>query len=262
MALSESLNFYRRYIRYWLTAVDAHSLHFPFIFRFYVEVIAGKSDNTIYKKINKLRAALANDQRVIQVNDLGAGSRVSNVDQRTIAQIFKSATSDAKLSMLLYRIGKYIGARNILELGTSLGVTTEYLALIESTANIYTIEGSEEIQKVAKDHLNSHNNVVSYLGDIDVLLPQILSQMPFVDLAYIDANHTFEATLEYFKQIMAKRIPSTVIVVGDIHWSDGMEKAWAELKSFDEVTLSLDLFECGLLFFMPAKYKQDYVTRF
>ena len=262
MTLSESLNFYKRYIKYWLTAVDAHSLHFPFIFKFYNKVIAGKSDNKKFTEITKLREALANNQSIIQVNDLGTGSKLVNKEQRTVTQIFRSATSDAKLSMLLYRICKHIEARNILELGTSLGITTEYSALIGSEITIYTIEGSDEIQKMAKNHLDSYGNVRFFVGNIDTLLPNILSQMPYVDLAYIDANNTFEATLDYFRQIMAKRIPSTVIVVRDIHWSDGMEKAWVELKAFDEVTLSLDLFECGILFFMPTKYKQEYAIRF
>jgi len=242
--------------------VDGHSLHFPLIFRFYEDAVCGKIGKALFVDIDERRKILSKDQRTLHISDLGAGSRSSQLDCRSIANVYKSATSTKKLSELLYRIGKGIGAKNILELGTSLGITTSYLSKIGSESTIYTLEGSEEIYSEAEKQLAVHSNVRSFFGNINDTLPDVLSQMPYVDLAYVDANHTYEATLSYCQQVMLKRIPSTAIVIGDIHWSDEMEEAWHKIKLEDEVSHSIDLFECGILLFASSIYKQDYIVRF
>ena len=167
-----------------------------------------------------------------------------------------------KLSRLLHLCGSYINAKYVVELGTSLGINTRYLAQISTSTKVHTLEGAEPIFQLAAEHLNELDNVDSQMGNIDELLPILIDQLPQIDLAYIDANHTYDATMRYYNLLVQKKLPSTIIVVGDIHWSSGMEKAWKEIIGREEVTLSVDLFHCGLLFFLPVTEKQEYIIWF
>ena len=244
-----------------MSAVDDHSLHPPFIYNFYRQVINPAKKGPRFPEIIDLYKTLSNDSTEIEVEDLGAGSAYGLYKKRSISDIAKRCSSPAKVSRLLYQIGVFLKAKNMLELGTSLGVNTAYLAQI-SAMTIHTIEGSKGIHQVANNHLKKHENVIRHQGNINDLLEHILSKMDSVDMAYFDANHTYEATLTYFDQVFHKRLPSSVFIIGDIHWSTGMEDAWKEIIHMPEVTLSIDLFHCGLVFFLPVREKQHYVIAF
>ncbi len=262
MASSEQLKFLLRFLKYWLTAVNAHSLHPPFVYRFYNQVIGKARSEPIIAKVDQLRNRFSQDNSHITVNDLGAGSVYSSSEERKVSEIVKTASSEKKLSRLLYQCGTYLKAKQVLELGTSLGLTTQYLAKIGEDARIDTFEGSPAIYELANQHLKDRNNVHCHLGPIDELLPKYLLQVEHIDLAYLDANHTFEATMRYTEMLLPKMLPSSILVIGDIHWSEGMEQAWNKLKSLNEVTLTIDLFHCGLLFFLPVRDKQNYILSF
>jgi hypothetical protein len=87
------------------------------------------------------------------------------------------------------------------------------------------------------------------LGPISETLPKLIQDIPKVDFALLDANHTYRSTMEYYELILPKIQSTTILAIGDIHWSREMERAWEEIKSFPEVALSIDFFECGILFF-------------
>lgn len=262
MAFSEHLKFSFRFLRYWLTAVNDHSLHPPFIYRFYNNVLIPAKSEPVFGFIDRLRKDFSKRNDFIEVRDLGAGSVYSSTSKRRISEIVRNSSSESKIARLLFHCGRYHKAKNVLELGTSLGLTTQYLAAIGEECSVDTVEGSEAIYELAYNHLKNRENVNCHLGQIDEVLPKYLNEIEHVDLAYLDANHTFEATMRYVKMILPKVLPSSIIVVGDIHWSEGMERAWKSLCALEQVTLSVDLFHCGLLFFLPVKEKQDYVISF
>ena len=255
--ISKKVRFALRFIDYWLHAVDDHSLHHPFIYKFYNEVIKPSLRQKSFDDVEHIRQGFLRNKERLEFNQVGAGSTVVSTDHWTVQKIAHTSVSPKKVSALLYNIGRFLKSDNVVELGTSLGVNTRWMAQIEE-ANIHTIEGVPEIYDLAVGHLHNLSNVRTYCGDIDELLPDILAKLSDVDMAYLDANHTYEATLRYYELIAVKRQPSSVIVVGDIHWSDEMEKAWDYLMKLEEVTLTVDLFHCGLIFFIPVKEKQHY----
>jgi len=52
------------------------------------------------------------------------------------------------------------------------------------------------------------------------------------------------------------------IIFDDIYWSEGMQQAWTEICARPEVTLSLDLFHMGVVFFNPGLTKEHYYIRY
>ncbi len=252
-----------QFIRYWLYKVNEHSLHSPFLYRFYTEVI--KADGkTGFEPLERLRKNLLNSQESLSVLELGAGSRVDNGSTRKVADIARHASTPSSFSRLLYRIIKQQNFSIILELGTSLGQNTLYLQQACPNGEIYTLEGSPEIATLAQQHFDmlGASNIHLVQGNIDDTLRPTLEKLNEVDLAYLDANHRYEPTLRYFEQILPKLHEQSVLVLDDIHWSQEMNAAWIELKDHPRVTLSLDLFEGGLLFFNPELKKEHYVLDF
>ena len=153
----------------------------------------------------------------------------------------------------------------ILELGTSLGITTSYLASANPAAQITTMEGASAVAAVAKDNFNKLglNNIRVVEGNFDHTLTDTLTTMPVIDLAFLDGNHRYEPTVRYFRQILPHLHDHSIVILDDIHWSAEMEQAWDEVRGMEEVTLSIDLFFIGLVFFRKEqKEKQHFSIRF
>lgn len=250
------------YLKYWFTQVDDHSLHSPFVFKLYQEVIQ-KAKNQINPTIEILRTELLQNDFEIELREFGAGSRLNSSNKRRVKEIAKNSSTPAQFSALLASLINHFEYKNIIELGTSLGLNTLYLSQLD-VYKIITFEGDPTLAKFASDHFkkNQRQNIELVEGNIDDTLTARLQYMNSIDLAYIDANHRFEPTLRYFEAILSKCHEKSLIVLDDIHWSKEMNEAWHDIKQRPEVSVSIDLFEGGLLFFDSNLTKGDYVLKF
>lgn len=257
----------KKYLSYYLHAANGkgHGVHSPFVFDFILHVLNNKKSYVAPAALERKRKELLKDQTVLSVQDFGAGSRSTTSNEKTVAQIAASALKPKKYAELLFRLVKHYQPHQILELGTSLGLTTAYLSSANPAASITTIEGSEAIAAKAADNLQSLDcwNVKSVVGNFDEALPAILSTVHSLDLAYIDGNHRFEPTLRYFQQLLPHTHEHSILVFDDIHWSAEMEQAWAAIKEHPAVQYSIDIFFLGFVFFRKDfKVKQHFSIRF
>ena len=240
-------------------------MHSPFVFDFIRNVLRNHKGIYPPEVIESLRAAMEKDRRIIAVEDLGAGSRIRQSRQRSIREIARSSVKNRKYSHLLYRVVRHYQPQTILELGTSLGITTATLAAANQAATIYTIEGSAAVHAQAQENFRALQlpNIRALQGSFDDLLPQLLPSLPGVDLAFIDGNHRYEPTLHYFRQVLEKCGPASILIFDDIHWSSEMEAAWKEIQQHPQVRCTIDLFFPGFVFLNPAfKTKQHFVIRY
>jgi predicted O-methyltransferase YrrM len=100
-------------------------------------------------------------------------------------------------------------------------------------------------------------------GNFDNLLPPVIAQLSSIDLAYIDGNHRYQPTVNYFHQFLSKAGNQTILIFDDVHWSEEMEKAWEEIKAHPAVQCTIDIFFLGFVFFREEfKVKQNFVIRF
>lgn len=202
----------------------------------------------------------------IAITDFGAGSKVNASRERTIRDIARNSQKPARFGRLLYRLARHFGAKTILDLGTSLGLTTAYLAEAArlNDGRVLTFEGCPQTAAVARTnfaHLNLQNTTV-IVGNIDETLPEQLAALETIDFVFFDANHRYEPTVRYFETCLAKKHNDTVFVFDDIHWSDEMEQAWAYISKHPSVSVTIDLFWVGLVFFRHEQPKQDFVLQF
>jgi len=256
-----------KYLSYYFSASNGkgHGTHSPFVFDFIINALNDSTVYSDYGRIEEKRTAMLLDKRKLAITDFGAGSSKSSGNQRSIASIASSAVKPKKYGQLLYRMVKKYQPATILELGTSLGITSSYLALGNPQAKMITLEGSNEIAAVAKNNFKELGleRIELVQGDFQQTLPGVLSSLSSIDFVFVDGNHRKEPTLNYFNQLLLKIRPETILVFDDIHWSREMEEAWELIKSHPSVKCAIDLFFIGVIFFREEfKEKQDFIIRF
>jgi len=258
-----NLRFAKDFFLHRLNAKTRHGLHSPFVYRLVDTVIYGKTDKKVYTEVEAIRKNLLANDQTITIVDLGAGSHVNNNRQKKISDIAAHALKPPKLAQLLYRLVADLQPQNIIELGTCLGVTTIYLQKAVPEAKVYTLEGSPETAAVAKEEFSKAglNNIQLIPGNFDDTLPGIINSLDKVDFMFVDGNHQKAATLKYFEWCLPKVHENTLLIFDDIYWSEGMKEAWAEIKAHPSVTVTVDLFWIGLVYFRTGQVKEDFLIK-
>ena len=200
------------------------------------------------------------DSSTITITDLGAGSKVNQSNKREIRDIAKNSKKPAKFGRLFYRLVQKFASNTIIDLGTSLGVSTLYMAKARPQASIITFEGCPQTIQIAKKNfaICGATNIETVVGNIDQTLPERLESVPLIDFAFFDANHRLEPTLRYFETCLTKSHDQSVFIFDDIHWSDEMETAWEAIKAHPRVSVTVDLFFVGIVFFRPNQAKENF----
>lgn len=253
------------FIRYYFAAVNEHGIHSPFVFRLLTEAVYLKGKEPSFETVEAIRSQLLADTREIAVTDLGAGSTYDGTAaKRKVSDMTRRFAKSKRYGRLLYRIVQHLKPSVMLELGTSLGISTLYQAMAHPDGTVYTVEGCENTAAIAAENFRTAGtkNIKVMTGNFDDVLPGLLQNLRQIDYAYIDGNHTYEATMRYFRLLKNHIKPTTLLIFDDIHWSDGMKKAWDEIRSDKQVTITIDFFAIGLVFFNPDFSKQDFVIRY
>lgn len=257
-------NFISDYLKHRFTSKSRHGTHSPFVYKLTDEVIYDFNAKSDYKSIEAQRKKLFNDDSLIQVTDLGAGSHLNKNRTKKVKQIAKNALKNPRLAQLIYRLAKDNQPKSIIELGTCLGITSAYLSKACPEADVITIEGCPETAKVAYRNFQELelDNVELRVGNFDTLLPGLIEQEPKLDFVYIDGNHRKEATINYFNWCLPKVHEGSLLIFDDIYWSEGMKEAWEEIKRYPEVTVTVDLFWIGLVYFKKGQAKEHFKIKF
>ena len=255
-----------KFLKYHLFAKhrNGHGIHSPFVYELLTTVIESDDQFYTFNDIENLRIQLLTSTNTIEVTDFGAGSKVQKSPIRKIKNIVKYSARNSKYGQLLFRLVTFFEPKTILELGTSLGFSTMYLAAPYSKTTVYTFEGCLNLSKMAKYHFSLMNlkNIQQITGNFKTTLPETLKKIKKLDFVFFDGNHRKEPTLNYFYRCLPLSNESSVFIFDDIHWSPGMEAAWEEIKKEDAVSLTIDLFWFGMVFFRKGIQKQDFIIRY
>ena len=247
----------KKYLHYCLAASNSkgHGIHSPFVFDFVMNELNDKRDFYAYQQVEDLRRQLFENNTVIQVEDFGAGSLFLKTRERSIADIAKHAAKRKKLGQLLFRIASYYQPKTIVELGTSLGLSTAYLAAANPSAKVITLEGATAVGEIAKKNFDilSLHNIELVTGNFDNTVQTVNHKLSTIDLAFVDGNHRKEPTLRYFNELLTRKNNSSLFIFDDIHWSREMEEAWRIIRGHQEVKLTIDLFSAGFIFLMVPR---------
>jgi len=259
-----NFRFAKDYLWHRFKAKNRHGIHSPFVYRLVDEVIYDFEGKKVYAEVENLRKQLLSDERIITITDLGAGSLINNNRKKKISDIARNALKPPKMAQLLYRLTANLQPGNIIELGTCLGVTTLYLQKAAPEAQVYTFEGCPETAAVAREVFQKAgvNDIELVIGNFDNTLPAVIDKLNRLDFVFVDGNHQKEATLKYFEWCLPKVHENTMLIFDDIYWSDGMKEAWEMVKLHPKVTVTIDLFWIGLVFFKPGQVKEDFLIKY
>ena len=249
-----------KFLLYRLKSFRLHGIHSPFIFDLHQNVLQHNGWFGAFSPVESLRKQLFKSNKEIIVTDLGAGSKTNSGKARKIKDIARVSAKPPKYAQLLFRLINYYQPQTILELGTSLGLTTAYLASARNKAQVYTFEGCPNLAAQARKNFTRLDlkNITLELGNMDLTLPSFLPRTTAVDFVFFDGNHRYEPTMRYFNLCLTKHTENSIFVLDDIYWSAEMEKAWREICAHPAVTVSVDLFQVGLLFFRKKQPKQHF----
>jgi len=253
-----------RYFKYRLRSAGAHGIHSPFVFDLYTKVIHGSTDAVKKKSLVELRKKISGDKRILKVSDYGTAEGKSTQRKLSVSYIARNYASGTKKAELLCRLSEYFSPSTILELGTSIGIGTLALALGSPKSKVISLEGSAETAGVAKENFVSVGitNVEVITGEFSGTLSPALEKFSSVDLIFIDGNHRSAPTLSYFEQCLPKANENSLFIFDDIHWSADMENAWKQIQNHPSVSLTIDLFEVGLVFFRKGIARQNFILKY
>jgi len=251
----------KQYIKFVIKSTNQHGVHSPFVYDLVTKCFYDKNNYKEYASLKIYRNELLNNSKTIKITDFGAGSRVTKNNNRSVSSIAKNSGSTIKRAKLLYRLTKYFSTSNILELGTSLGIGTQAMSLGNPKSNISTIEGCPNISKLTEENFNNHElkNIELITSDFYKAINNLTPKT--YDLIFFDGNHQKEATLNYFETLLPTTHNNSVFIFDDIHWSKGMTEAWETIIKHPKVTVSIDTFFWGIVFFRDEQAKEHFTIR-
>jgi len=255
-----------KYLKYILISrhKTGHGIHSPFVFDLVSRVFRNKIDHDIVSNIEKVRKRLISDRRSIIVKDLGAGSEKLKTQLRKVSDITRYSPVTKKYGVLLSNLAAEFGKPFIIEFGTSFGISTMYMASACPDAMIFTMEGCPATAEMAYQSFEETglNNIKVFIGSFDEILPEIANSAVKPGLVFIDGNHRKEPVLNYFNRIAEISDNKTVIIIDDIYYSKEMEEAWNEIKRYEKVSVTVDIFRMGIVFFRAGIKHNSYIIRY
>lgn len=254
------------YLKYLLLSKHrkGYGIHSPFVFDLVSRIFRNKINPDIVLMIEQTRKKNRADKRVINVRDLGAGSQTMRKNLRKVSDIARYSAIPERYGNLLARMAADFGKPAIIELGTSLGISTMYLAMADPGNTVYTMEGCPQTAMIAKENFENAGieNIRLMNGSFDEMIPDLQKEKIRPGLVFIDGDHRKEPLLRYFSRMADLSDERTVIIVDDIHHSSEMQEAWLEIRQNEKVSVTIDIYRMGLVFFRKGISRYNYVIRY
>jgi len=223
-------------------------------------------------RIESLRRALSSSSRVLSLEDWGAvapgksagGGSGPLIVKRRVSEICRVSSSRPRRARLLFRLARELQPRVCLELGTSLGLSSAYLAAaleMNGEGGLTTLEGAGEVAGLARENLSRlglERRATVAVGRFQDRLPGLLEESGPIDFAFIDGHHAEGPTLEYFEVLLPRLASSACLVFDDISWSEGMRRAWGRIAADPRIGIAVDLFTMGIVLMVPASSPRCY----
>lgn len=249
------------YLKFWLRSKNQHGVQSPFVYDLVTKCFYDRKKKAIYSPLKAYRNYLLSNRTKINVTDLGVGSRVKKGHTRSVSELAKNAGTTRYRAKLLSRFAHYFQFKNSLELGTSLGIGTQALHLGHPAGKITTIEGCPAIAAFTEQTFEQFGlkNVTLLTGDFNDVTKTLTKNT--YDFIYFDGNHQKEATLNYFETLLPTATNDSVFIFDDIYWSKGMTEAWTLIKQHPKVTVTIDTFFWGIVFFRKEQAKEHFTIR-
>jgi len=252
----------KSYIKFLVKSSLQPGIHSPFIYALVSQCFGDKNKKEWYEQLENYRNSLLKNTDIISIEDFGAGSKSLKKNKRKISKIAKKAGISLKKGQLLGRMIAYFNPKEVLEIGTSVGLATAAMSFANSSTIITSLEGCTSTANIANEYFNKFklDNISIITGNFDKTITEVVKQDTF-DFIYFDGNHKKEATINYFEQCLSTIHNDSVFIFDDIYWSKGMKEAWLYIKLHPKVTATVDTYFWGIVFFRKEQKKEHFIIR-
>lgn len=252
------------YIVYWFTSVGRHGLQSTFLYNLNEAVWRYDNKNAVQNRIEHYREVCLKNKTILAVKDFGAGVNGNKKKELSIASIAKNAAKHPKYARMLFRLMEHLKPNNVIELGTSLGISSLYISSGNPKMKLTTLEGCNTTAEFSRKQFQQFPdlNIEVITGNFDTTLSELLKSQSKIDSIYIDGNHRYEPTMRYFHLCLPYMHDESFIIFDDINWSKEMKSAWQEIIKHPSVRVSIDVYMMGIVFFNKGFSKQDFKIRY
>jgi len=249
------------YLRHLLQSKSIYSVHSPFVFEWHREVLRASASEK-GTEIESLRKKLSRDQRMMSLQDYGAGSANKGRKKapQRLGKLVAKAARKRTSGELLYRLCLHHQPSRCLEFGTHVGISSLYQLTALSHSQFITMEGDPGLAAIAAENFQKFGlSPTQLVGEFTQLLAKEVKPADYrPDYVFIDGNHKYAPTMEYFHKLLPCLPDESLIVFDDIYWSDEMKKAWAEIILHPEISLSIDLYFLGICYVRRKQAKEHF----
>ena len=218
------------YLKYLWQRKSEYSIHSPFVYDFMRKVLNDSGSNRDYDTIYRIGRLL--DKR-----------KYINYNLR-------------KQSRLLYRMIRYFEPDSAVSFGSLTALNTAALALGHLQTKVY-LEESEDFLET----LNSMGIV-----NVRLIQPEEFDSEHFRKLntgfVFFGRDSFEDDTWDYLADCMNYKTVDSVFVFEGIHHNRDMEDAWEEIKANEDVSVTIDLYCIGMVFFREGIEKQDFILKY
>jgi predicted O-methyltransferase YrrM len=263
MSLQQRVHQAKKYLKHQIEAVGPHGVHSPFVYELITQVLVDQNQFYAFAKLADFRESLLSDSTPIPTLDYGAGSVAGQSKSSTVSQIASVAGQTDQGVKQIFRLAHRLGVTSVLELGTSVGISTAAFGFLGENVSVHSIEGNPDLAAYAESRLRNLGltNVHVHAGTFQEKLDQVIHAFGPFDMVYIDGNHRKEPTLEYWSKALKQLPEKGFVIFDDIHWSSEMSEAWSEIQADEHVTLSLDFYRFGVAFIDSSFSKEQFQLR-
>lgn len=218
------------YLKYLMQRKSKYSIHSPFVYDFMVKVLYDKGSNRDY-------------DLMLRVSHLVDGKRFATRSRR-------------KQARFLYRLVGYLEPETVLSFGKVSALNTSALALGNLQTKVYLEQTTEFLETLSSMGV-VNVNLIHPDADEEEQLERYNTGFVLYGLEDFE-----EDNWNNLEDGMAQADDDTVLVFEGIHHSRRTEAAWEAIKEGEGVTLTMDLYSMGLVFFREGIEKQDFVLKY
>jgi predicted O-methyltransferase YrrM len=250
-----------KYIGFRLTTVTRYKLHSPFLYKLATEAIHGKSDKYIdrlYRQLYQKFAFNSSTTEVVEFN-IKKNTKLYSSEVKSIRSIFKQSAISSKKAQVLARLLVLFKPENIIEFGTSLGVSASIFAQASHDSKIYSIEGCSGLASIAQANFDElgFGNIEIQIGHFNHVVNPVLNKIKKVDFVFYDGSDDYKTAINAFESCLPYIGNDGVFIMNSIYRSRAMNKAWDYIKKHNDSIVCIDLFQMGIILFRKEMSKQE-----
>jgi len=247
----------KQYITFLLRSTNQHGVHSPFVYNLVTKCFYDNNKYQEYRKIANYRKALLKNNGSITVTDKDASTSSS----RSISLITNQVALSKSRIKLLFRLVNYLDSKSILEVGTSLGLIPQAMSLGNTKAQLTTLEVCPNIGAFTQSNFKAQDldGITFINGDVLKNIQGLKSST--YDLVFLNSNPQKELLTQNFVALLPTAHNDSVFIFNGIYRSKETTEAWESIYQHPRVTVSIDCFHLGFVFFRSEQQKEHFTIR-